>query len=127
MAFFNPFAKSCQNQNLQTAFDNNEKEKKRTYNQCVIQVEHGSFTPLVFSAYGGYGREAHQFIKKLVESIAEKKDFETSAVMNYIQMKISFALMRSLVNCVRGTRSRFQHQVIINADNTHNEIYKIRD
>ena len=50
---FNPFAKSYQNQNLQTAFDNNEKEKKRTYNQRVIQVEHGSFTPLVFSAYGG--------------------------------------------------------------------------
>ena len=39
---------------------------------------------VVFNAYGGYGREAHQFIKKLVESIAEKRDFETSAVMNYI-------------------------------------------
>ena len=84
---------------------------------------------MCFTSVSGYGREAHQFIKKLVESIAEKRDFETSVVMNYIRTKISFALMRSLVNCVRGTRSRFQHQVIINADDiiTHNEIYKIRD
>ena len=81
---FNPFAKSYQNQNLKTAFDINEKEKERTHNQRVIQVEHGSFTPLVFIAYGGYGREAHQFVKKLVESIAEKRDLETSVVMNYI-------------------------------------------
>ena len=48
--------------------------------------------PLVFSACGGYGHEAHQFIKKLLESIAEKRDFETSVVMIYIRTKISFAL-----------------------------------
>ena len=39
-----------------------KKKKKRQYNQRVIQVEHGSFTPLVFSAYGGTGQETHHFL-----------------------------------------------------------------
>ena len=30
---------------------------KRQYNQRGIQVEHSSFKPLVFSAYGGTGQE----------------------------------------------------------------------
>ena len=50
---FNPFAKSHLNQKLDTAFSSNENEKKRQYNQRIIEVEHGSFIPLVFSPYGG--------------------------------------------------------------------------
>ena len=61
---FNPFAKSNQNQKLSTVFEKNE-EKKRTYNQRVIQVEHGSFTPLVFGAHGGCGYETQHFITTL--------------------------------------------------------------
>ena len=34
-----------------------EAAKKRDYNERVIRVEHGSFTPIVSSAYGGFGRE----------------------------------------------------------------------
>ena len=30
-----------------------EKQKKRTYNERILQVEHGSFTTLVMSATGG--------------------------------------------------------------------------
>ena len=40
----------------------NEREKKRHYNQRVVQVERGSFTPLVFRAYRGFGRERHHFV-----------------------------------------------------------------
>ena len=45
---FNPFGKSHLNQKLDTAFSRND-EKKRHYNQRIIEVEHGSFSPLVFS------------------------------------------------------------------------------
>ena len=43
---FNPFAKSHLNQKLDTAFSSNENEKKRHYNQRIIEVEHGSFSSL---------------------------------------------------------------------------------
>ena len=114
---FNPFAKSYQNQTLRAAFVANEKEKKRSYNQRIIQIEQGSFTPLVFCAYGGCGRENDHFISHLVNHIAQKRDLPTSTIMNYVRTKISFALTRSLVNCVRGTRSRFrQRQAVVNTN-----------
>ena len=49
---FNPFAKSHLNQKRNTAFKSNENEKKRMYNQRIIEIEHGSFSPLVFTPYG---------------------------------------------------------------------------
>ena len=59
---FNPFAKSHLKKKLDTAFSSNENEKTRHYNQRIIEVEHGSFSPLVFSPYGGNGREAEGFL-----------------------------------------------------------------
>ena len=102
---FNPFAKSYRNQPLSTTFALHEKEKKRQYNQRVIQVEHGSFTPLVFSAYGGTGRETHHFLNTLINRLADKSDVSTSIVANYVRTSISFAQIRALINCDRGTRS----------------------
>ena len=61
----NPFAKSHLNQKLDTAFWSNENEKKRHYSQRIIEVEPGSFSPLVFSPYGGNGREAERFLTEL--------------------------------------------------------------
>ena len=40
-----------------------EDEKKRAYGERVNEVEHGSFTPLVFSSCGGMGPEAAVVIK----------------------------------------------------------------
>ena len=44
---FNPFAKTHRTQNLTNAYVTHEKEKKRHYNQRVIHLEHGSFTPFI--------------------------------------------------------------------------------
>ena len=40
---------------------NKEKEKKRNYNQRIIPVEQGTFSPLVFLVYSGMGRECQAF------------------------------------------------------------------
>ena len=103
---FNPFAKTHLNKNLETVFRSNESEKKNEYNERVIQVEHGSFTPIVASAYGGFGRESSRFISQLIAKIAEKHDLPSSKVANYVRTKISFELVRSQVMCLRGSRSR---------------------
>ena len=44
-----PNAKSHKDQPIQQLYKNNENEKKRAYNNRIIQVEKASFTPLVFS------------------------------------------------------------------------------
>ena len=101
---FNPIAKSHLNQKLDTAFRSNEKEKKRQYNQRFIEVEHGPFTPLIFTPYGGNGREAERFIPELALKLSEKKQLEYSMVMHWLRAKLSFNLLRSAVLYLRGSR-----------------------
>ena len=42
---FNPIAKQYSKQDLKSSHRKNEKEKKRTYNERINQIEHASFTP----------------------------------------------------------------------------------
>ena len=101
---FNPFARSHLNSSLESVFRSCEKQKKRMYNERIIQVEHGSFTPIVLSAFGGFGAETSRFISRLVEKLSEKVGDEQSVVANYVRSKISFELIRSQVACIRGAR-----------------------
>ena len=101
---FNPFARSHLRNNLDSVFRTNENSKKRAYNNRVIRVEHGTFTPIVLSSFGGYGHETGRFVSKLIEKIAEKKDLDQSVVANYVRTKVSFELIRSQVACLRGAR-----------------------
>ena len=98
------FAKSHKRHTLEAVFKQNETIKKTAYNDRVIQVEHGSFTPIVLSSFGGYGRETSRFVSKLIEKMSEKKDLERSVVANYLRSKVSFELIRSQVACIRGSR-----------------------
>ena len=80
---FNPFAPSHLKRNLQKVFAGYEKEKRKQYNSRVIEVEHGSFTPLVFSAYRGSSQETERFIKELSVKLATKDNQELSVVTNW--------------------------------------------
>ena len=71
---FNPIAKRYANQSLRKMFEINEKEKKKCYNERIMQVEHGTFTPLIFSAMGGFGRECNKFYNRLGLMISDKRD-----------------------------------------------------
>ena len=60
---FNPNARRYLNQTPCQAYHANEQDKKRNYNERVLEVENGSLTPLVFSAHGGMGWECKRFFK----------------------------------------------------------------
>ena len=103
---FNPFAKSHLNQKLDTAFRSNE--NKRQYNQRVLEVEHGSFTPLIFTPYGGNSKETERFLAELALKLSGRKQVEHSMVMHWLRAKLSFNLLRSAVLCLRGSRTMKQ-------------------
>ena len=109
---FNPFAKTHLKTTLDAAFDSQEQQKKTKYNQRVIQVEHGSFTPIVMSAYGGYGRETERFLSQLIHKISEKKDVPLSSISNYIRTKLSFILVKAQVMCIRGSRKLWKQSSV---------------
>ena len=54
---FNPHAPSNKNISLQACYGKHEKEKKRTYEQRIREIEHSRFTPLVLSTTAGMSKE----------------------------------------------------------------------
>ena len=84
------------NQNLQKCYASNENEKKRKYNNRVMNVEQRYFMPLAFSANGGMGRECKKFYSVLAEMITLKRKQEHCITMSWLQRKISFSLTRSI-------------------------------
>ena len=80
-------------------------------NAFVKWSEHGLFTPLVLSTTGGMGREAETFYKRLADEISRKERKEYSVVMGSIRCRISFAILRSAILCIRGSRSSRHRQV----------------
>ena len=112
MAFFDirvftPIAKRYATLDLAKSYQVNENEKKKKNFDRVLQVENGSFTPLVMSAAGGMSRECKYFCSRLSEMIPEKRKQDYSAITTWIRRKISFSLIKSMGMCIRGSRSLF--------------------
>jgi len=103
---FYPFAQSYRNQALSATFRSMERAKKKKYNSKVMENEHGTFTPLIFSTNGDMGREAKVFYARLSELIAEKYDNSLPETMAWEKRKIRFGPLRTTVICLRGSRSR---------------------
>ena len=53
--------------------DLHENEKKRQYSSRMLDIEHGTFTPLVFTTTGGMGKECLNYQNRLADLIAIKK------------------------------------------------------
>ena len=53
---FDPVAPSHVHQSLDAAHSKQENEKRRQYEDRILQVEHTSFTPLVFTIAGGMSK-----------------------------------------------------------------------
>ena len=101
---FNPLAQS-NSQPISSCYRKHENIKKRAYEQRVREIEHGSFTPLVFSLTGGMGPTASVCYKRLASMVAQKRDQTYSSTMAWLRCVLSFALLRSSIQCIRGARS----------------------
>ena len=113
---FSPTAPSYRTKSLQQCYLECENTKRRNYSERIIEVEHGSFTPLVFSCHGGMGYECHKFFKRLCGLIAEKRSENVATITSLVRTKVSFALLRSALVCIRGTRHRYHKWCLDEAD-----------
>ena len=84
-----------------------EKEKRREYNRWAIEVEHGTFTPLVLSTSGGWGPSATVAFRRLAGLIASKHNQTYSTTLQYIRCKISFSLIHSASMCLCRPQSSY--------------------
>ena len=65
-------------------FIKHEKEKKRHYNTWIMNIEHNTFTTLVFHVNRSMNRECSTFHKYFAEKIAEKSACRYEKVMSVI-------------------------------------------
>ena len=101
-----PNSPSYLNQPLDQLYTRHENEKKRSYLERVLQVEKGTFTPVVFSTSGGTGKEADRHHKRIATLIAQKKNESYAAVLNYIRTRLCFSLLKSILIALRGVRGK---------------------
>ena len=101
-----PNAPSYMDKPIEKVYEIHEKEKKRMYNERVIQVEKGSFTPIVMSTFGGMGVEAKKYHKRIATLISEKRGERYSDVINFLRTRMRFSILRSVLTAVRGVRGR---------------------
>jgi len=68
-------------------------------------MEHGSFTPVVFSTFGGLGREATVFYSHLADLLSKKHSTPYTRTLSLLRCCISFSLLRSAILAISGNRS----------------------
>ena len=71
----------------------------------------------MFTSTGGMGPECLRFHSRLAELIADKKGEHYSRTVSWIRARTSFALLRSALICLRGSRTiRRRKMDLTNAD-----------
>ena len=101
-----PNADSYKNLTPEQIYKLHENDKKRLYSSRVLKVERGTFTPLVFTTTGGMSNECQRYHSRLAELLAVKKQESYASTITWIRTRVSFAILRSPLICLRGSRSR---------------------
>lgn len=101
----NPHAPSNKSKSIGAVYRAHEKEKRRMYERRVLEIEQSSFTPLVFSVTGGMADECSLFYKRLASLVADKREQSYSHTLDWLRCCLSYTLLRSSIQCLRGARS----------------------
>ena len=106
-----PFASTYRNQSIESMYKTMEKTKKREYQRRIFEIEDGDFTPMIMTSTGGMGREMSIAIGHLARTLADKKNNNYSDVIRLIRCQFNFAIIRSSLICLRGSRSISKHSM----------------
>ena len=68
-------------------------------------MDDGDFTPMIMFSNGCMGPEMTAVIKQLGRLIADKYGRSYAQVVTILRAKFAFALARSAIMCLRGSRS----------------------
>ena len=96
-------AESYKHKSLEQVLKQQETEKKRIYKKAC-EERRCHFTPFVASTDGALGWEARSFIRRLGRELAIKWHRDYSQVIGLVRTRLSFAILRATVLCIRGSR-----------------------
>ena len=78
-------------------YKHHEQMKKKEYSARILQIEKGTFTPVVLSCTGGTAPEADRFIKRLAAKLSMKKNVRYSQVVSFIRRRICFDVLKTCI------------------------------
>ena len=67
----------------------NEQEKSRADNERILQIDHGTFTPLLFSINGSMGRESQKFYLRLAQMNLKRETFHSQFQVIVFEQKFA--------------------------------------
>ena len=97
---FNSHAPSNCKMSTAACYRRHELEKRRAYERRIIEVEHGTFTPIVLSTSGGWGPSATVAFRRLASLQADKLAQPYSRTLGLLRCRIAFTLLDSLIMCL---------------------------
>ena len=118
---FHPNASSYRSTNIPALYRQHEMAKKREYGDRIREVEYAVFTPLVFSTTGRMRKETTVAYKRLAELLAQKRKSEYGITLAWMRCTLSFALIRSAVMAIRGSRSASNRNPDVNIELGYSE------
>ena len=101
-----PNADSFKNLTPKQIYKLHENDKKRLYSSRVLEVEGGTFTPLVFTITGAMSDECQRYHSHLAVLLAVKKQESYASTITWMRARVSFAILRPALVCLRGSRTR---------------------
>ena len=81
-----------------------EEEKERKYGEAC-KVQQKDFTPLCYSVDGMPGKLAKAAERRLAQMLASKWDRQYSEVVNFVRVRMSLAVVRSISLVLRTERT----------------------
>ena len=102
----NPFAQTNWPIETDELYKIHEKQKKDAYMARILQVEKGSFTPLIFTCTGGAGPEATKFLKNLAVKLSNKRLERYSETVSFLRRRLRFDILKTCIISLRGERSK---------------------
>jgi hypothetical protein len=121
---FNPHAPSNAAKNLDRMYINYEQIKKRKYNERILQVEKGTFSPAVFSCSGGASPETSKLMKAIALKLSIKRGEKYSVTINFVRRRIAFDILRTCLLSFRGERGMARGTAIEDLDIGQRELEK---
>ena len=101
---FHPNAPSYRKSSITHLHRTHQNQKKMAYMRRVLNVEQGSFTPLVFATSGGFAPEVKRVLERVGLKICDKHQEGLAETMAFIRQKLRFSLLRSTLVALRGKK-----------------------
>ena len=86
-------------------FEKSEQAKIREYRERFL-TWNMDFIRLMFTCAGALAPQSHFTMKKIAEKMSKKQNIQVSVVSGWLRCRLSFALLRTTLLCIRATRRK---------------------